>query len=70
MAELKPFELIMRVDFAMTDGKEVIAHAEKVKELIRCRNCRYFTDNEWCDLMETFAGSEDFCSWSERIERK
>lgn len=42
MPELKPMEVIMKIDFAESDGLEITAHAEKVSELVRCRDCRYF----------------------------
>lgn len=42
MAELKPMEVIMRIDFAGTDGKQICAHAEKVQELVRCKDCRWY----------------------------
>lgn len=76
MAELKPLEVIMRIDFAASKGPEVVAHAEAVQELVRCRDCRhnyntcvnsginepkcYFTDYK---LTES-----DFCSRGVRRE--
>lgn len=39
MSELKPFEVIMRIDFAASDKKQICAHAEKVQELVRCKDC-------------------------------
>lgn len=41
MAEPKPVEVIMRIDFAASKGLEVVAHAEKVQELVRCKDCQY-----------------------------
>lgn len=41
MAELKPFEVIMRIDYAASKGPEVVAHAKKVQDLVRCGECRY-----------------------------
>jgi hypothetical protein len=42
MSELKPFEVIMRIDFAASDKEQVCAHAEKVQELVRCKDCRWY----------------------------
>ncbi len=42
MAELKPMEVIMRIDFVAHDGEQICAHAEKVQELIRCKDCEWF----------------------------
>lgn len=39
MAELKPIEVIMKIDFASSNGIEVVAHAERVQELVRCKDC-------------------------------
>lgn len=41
MAELKPMEVIMRIDFAASDKTQVCAHAEKIQELVRCQDCKY-----------------------------
>ena len=42
MAELKPMEVIMKIDFAASNGLEVVAHAEKIAELVRCKDYRFF----------------------------
>lgn len=38
---MKPenLEVIMRIDFSATDGKQIVVHAEKVQELVRCGEC-------------------------------
>lgn len=41
MAELKPFEVIMKIDFGANDGITAVAHAEKVVELVRCGDCKH-----------------------------
>lgn len=41
MAELKPFEVIMKIDFGANDGVTAVAHAEKVVELVRCKDCTH-----------------------------
>ena len=55
MAKLEPIEVIMKIDFVESNGLDIVAHAEKVSELVRCRDCRYFYnghdengDNEKC----------------------
>lgn len=37
----KPIEVIMRIDFAASKGPEIVAHAEKVQELVRCKDCKH-----------------------------
>lgn len=84
MAELKPIEVVMRIDFASSNGIEVIAHAERVCELVRCKDCKHWgstisqADREQCalkgvDLVCNYwesdgLYSEDFCSYAERKE--
>ena len=72
MAELKPMELIMRIDFAASNGIEVVAHAEKVQELVRCKDCKHYWKNESNDVAVCLASSKDdaFCSEGVRKERK
>lgn len=41
MDKLKPIEVIMRIDFVATDGEKICAHAERVQELIRCKDCKF-----------------------------
>lgn len=41
MAELKPMEVIMLIDFVASDREQICAHAEKVQELIRCKDCKH-----------------------------
>lgn len=41
MAELKPFEFIMKIDFGANDGVTAVAHAKKVAELVRCKDCTH-----------------------------
>ena len=68
MAELKPMEVIMWIDFVASDGEQICAHAEKVQELIRCKDCKWFgeigcaigvvddtdkpTENDYCSFAE------------------
>ena len=46
MAELKPLEAIMRIDFTASDGSRIVAHAERVQELVRCKDCKWYEINE------------------------
>lgn len=39
--DAKPIEVIMRIDLAASNGAEIVAHAEKVSELVRCKDCKY-----------------------------
>jgi len=69
MAELKQMEVIMRIDFAMSDGEQVAVHAEKVQELVRCSDCKHNPETAWfgCPMAGTKRRSdEDFCSFGER----
>lgn len=77
MAELKPMEVIMRIDFVASDREQICAHAEKVQELIRCKDCEWFRkEYGWNCIEYTVCGvspthhpirrEEDFCSMAER----
>ena len=73
MAKLKPFEVIMKIDFAGSNGLEIVAHAEKVAELVRCKDCKYHEDEEpgmvYCPIQVSGWVSEDFfCADGERRE--
>ena len=69
MAELKPIEVIMWIDFVAFDGEQVCAHAERVQELIRCKDCKWF-GKIGCAISvvdDTDKPTEnDFCSFAER----
>ena len=62
MAKLKPFEVIMRIDYAASKGPEVVCHAEKVQDLVRCRECRW---GHLC-VMGQHLGLDGFCSKGEQ----
>ena len=71
MAELKPMEVIMKIDFAASNGLEVVAHAKKVAELVRCQDCQHYNPEatEWrCDIVAGLVEpyDDDFCSYGER----
>lgn len=55
MAELKPIEVVMLIDFASSNGIEVIAHAERVCELVRCKDCKW---HEWYIRSRLMDGKE------------
>lgn len=74
MAKLEPFEVIMKIDFSGSNGLEIVAHAEKVAELVRCKDCKYWDGEkrgqfwyfEQCSLHQHIASCDDFCSFAER----
>ena len=39
---------------------------EIVSELIRCKDCKHFDVNGWCNYLETAMKPNDFCSRAER----
>lgn len=44
-------EVIMQVDFACADAIHIVAHAKKVQELIRCKDCIFhgeFDEFDYC----------------------
>ena len=51
MAKLKPFEVIMRIDYTASKGPEVMCHAEKVQDLVRCRECKYWSEVDTSDSL-------------------
>ena len=79
MAELKPFEVIMRISpIAGQNGKgELVMQAEKFAEVVRCKDCKHYVPSEYsvdgagfCKAIGrlTFPKSDDFCSRGERRE--
>lgn len=67
MAELKPMEVIMQIDFVASDGEQICAHAEKVQELIRCKDCKFYKGLAVCMIHEEKCGGTNyFCAWAER----
>lgn len=68
MAELKPFEVIMRLSpYAAQNKNEICFHAEKVTELVRCKNCTHY-DGRYCITpSKAIPRHEDwFCANGER----
>lgn len=68
MAELKPFEVIMRIDYAASNGPEVVAHAKKVQDLVRCGECKHYNAGFEC-LVEGYGIERDpdwYCADGER----
>lgn len=77
MAELKPFEVIMKIDFGANDGITAIARAEKVVELVRCKDCKHWDKtwtNDWspdyhyCPMIEGVRNGDFYCADGERRE--
>lgn len=71
MAELKPIEVIMKIDFAARNGLQIVAHAEKVSKLVRCKDCRFFHneyDEKCCINHKGVAVTDEngFCHHAER----
>ena len=69
MGELKPMEVIMRIDFVASDGEQICAHAKKVQELIRCKDCKYNATSKKCLNPNSFflvPADDDYCSHAER----
>ena len=73
MAELKPLEVIMRISpIAGQNGKgEVVMQAEKVSELVRCRDCKWWEEqgwySGWCKQYQgSVTKSEEFCARGKR----
>lgn len=75
MAELKPFEVIMLISpIAGQNGKgEVVMKAEKVAELVRCKDCKYHEDEElgmvWCPyFIGSWVENDFYCAIGERMD--
>jgi len=69
--QAKPIEVIMRIDFSASNGTEIMAHAEKVSELVRCKDCKYNpSKGEWihCNRVGLWNCPDDYCSRAERKE--
>ena len=61
----------MKIDFASSNGIKVVAHAERVQELVRCKDCKHWCNHKrleipWCRAMHIDRNAEDFCSDGER----
>lgn len=69
MAELKPMEVIMRIDFASSNGTEVVAHAERVQELVRCSECKHYIKHDHrCGKLNHGVKTDFYCGFGERKE--
>lgn len=69
--EAKPIEVIMRVDFAASDGNQIVAHAERVQELVRCKNCKYRDEGGFClgrGYPEQLVPDDGYCDKGDRKE--
>ena len=63
MAELEPIEVIMRIEFTVQNNTEVIAHAERVRELVRCYDCRYRGQSECPMTFDEYVGEWPDSDW-------
>lgn len=55
---------------------EVFISGDKLPEIVRCRDCRYYDQNDepsevypdryLCDLMANFLHPDGFCAWGEK----
>lgn len=36
--------------------------------LVRCNDCRYCDDTQWCEWVTRYITSDGFCAWGERRE--
>ena len=82
MAKLEPMDVIMKLNFAGSNGLQIVAHAEKVSELVRCRDCyAYRKDPElakaadldpeqYCALLRCEFGPDGFCSYGRRADNE
>lgn len=75
MAEFKPFEMIMRIEYAgaVADGNamQTCCKAKPVSELVRCRECKHAKDENfisaiWCENLEKYLAYDFFCHDGER----
>ena len=71
MAELKPFEVIMRLSpYAAQNKNEICFHTEKVTELVRCKDCKHADIFHQSERVEFWKRGDDFCSRGERREHE
>lgn len=75
MAEFKPFEMIMRIEYAGAvadgDAMQVCCNAKPVAKLVRCRECKHAKDENfisaiWCENLEKYLAYDFFCHDGER----
>lgn len=75
MAELKPIEVIMRIDYVATGKTEVVCHVDRVQELVRCKDCDYWDDAleaprdkgcYFCGCHGGYTRAEYYCADGER----
>lgn len=36
--------------------------------VVRCKDCRYCDDTQWCEWVTRYITSDGFCAWGERRE--
>lgn len=71
MAEIKPFEMIMLMEYggAVVDGKatKVCVKAKPIAKLVRCKDCKFHEKNHGCDLLNLSMWHMEnwFCAFGE-----
>lgn len=78
MAKLEPMEVIIKLNFAESNGPGIAAYVEKVSELVRCRDCyayrrdpelakaAYLDPEQYCALLRCEFPSDGFCFYGRR----
>lgn len=62
-------ENVKLIDVGKTFGELYFLESEEVENVIKCKNCKYFTPEQFCSNLELYGPSpEDFCSFAERKE--
>ena len=70
MAKFEPIEVIMRLSEARASDKgEICIQADKVQDLVRCRDCKYNLSGN-CDNWSGWelVADDDFCSRGARMD--
>ena len=51
--------------------KDVLkGHMVTFKRIIRCKDCKFRDDTQWCDQNFVYVEDNDFCSWAVRKENE
>lgn len=68
----KEYEVIYKltVDPTVPFPSTLNWNTERVGELIRCKDCRYFAENDMCVAWHQYTVKHGFCHWAERREEK
>ena len=61
-----PQDRILHIDTEFKDGK-VNVKVEWQGELVRCKDCRHYGKNEWCEILKAESMLPDgYCAYGER----